>query len=373
MNVYNFSQRNSDELLNTKRKRSGTKLVARETQTVNPAISPRNNARIGGFRKRKFVLSPGRKESQTLIDNELKSSKVNAKVIEVVIKSEPEDTRQDGSARLFYPVDISCGHCPFDTGRASTTVNGIPSKDKIFDKCDMKRLDCTENALDYSYAQNPDSSVNHSKTISEKESFPYSYNNSKSKIPYDSPDVALESSSRRKLRFTVKTAENFTCSSCRKCFSSATSLWDHVISENSCPNPENVICSFCRQRCKSRSNLLYHINWVHGLLRCESCDKVLPSSNIKEHMHAHSLARWPQLTANQCSLCDFSHHRPDIVTGFHAYKHFKNTGILNEYSLSNSFLCNNCGKTFDRRVVFVSHRNRCLRKKRSHFAKKSRL
>ena len=370
MNVYNFSQRNSDELLNTKRKRSGTKLIARETQTVNPAISPRNNARIGGFRKRKFVLSPGRKESQTLSDNELKSSKVNAKVIEVVIKSEPEDTGHDGSARLFYPVDISCGHCPFDTGRASTAVNEIPSKDKISDRSDMKRLGCTENTLK-GYAQNTDSSVNPTNSVSEKESFPYSYNNSQ--ILFDSPDVALESSFRKKPRFTVKTAENFTCSSCRKGFSSATSLWGHVISENSCPNTENVICSFCRQRCKSRSNLLYHINWVHGLLRCESCDKVLPSSNIKEHMHAHSLARRPQLTANQCALCDFSHQRPDIVTGFHAYKHFKNTGILNESSLSNSFLCNNCGETFDRRVVFVSHRNRCFRKKRSHFAKKSRL
>ena len=333
-------------------------------------MSPQNNARIGGFRKRKFVLSPGQKEGRSKSNNELISSKVNAKVIEVVIKSEPENTDHHESARLFYPVDISCAHCPLDRGSFSVKTDEIPSKDKIFDGYDMKRFDCTGNTL-ISHAQNLESSVNHTKAVRELESFHSSY--STSQTPCDFPGVAPESSFGEKLRF--KTAESYTCSSCRKDFPKATSLWDHVISENGCPNTDqNLICSFCRQRCKSRSNLLYHMNWVHGFLRCESCNEILSSSNIKEHMHAHSSARRPQLTANQCALCDFSHHRPDIVTGFHAYKHFKNTGTLNESSINNSYLCNNCGETFDRRVVFVSHRNKCTSKKRSHLArKKSRL
>ena len=107
-------------------------------------MSPRNNARIGGFRKRKLFLSPGRKEDRTKSNEELKSARVNAKVIEVVIKSEPEGAADDESARLFYPVDISCGQYPW------VDRNNTPDAHHISQNKSVSVLTDSNNNTDFS-------------------------------------------------------------------------------------------------------------------------------------------------------------------------------------------------------------------------------
>ena len=343
-----------------------------ETQTVNPAVSPRNNARIGGFRKRKFFLSPGRKEGQTKSNNELKSAKMNAKVIEVVIKSEPEDTvGHDEAARLFYPVDVSCGQCPLvDRNRTTSETNSIcQSKSVPVHKNGSK---CTlSNPL--SHSLNKNTVVDHKKTNIKLENSLFTDCARPAGIITDLLDDTQESS--LSLRSPQKrprsgSIEIFSCSSCPGTFSSAAALWDHIRIKDSCPQTKIISkCCFCPHNLEKRINLLRHINRVHVWLRCEYCEDTLPSSKAKEHTAFHFETSRPK--ADRCFMCNFSHENPQVVMSAHAqHKHLKYTEMLDESTLSDSISCSACGLEFYEQKALSLHKCRSSQTKRKKLAEK---
>ena len=335
-----------------------------ETQTVNPAVSPRNNARIGGFRKRKFFLSPGRKEGQSKSNNELKSAKVNAKVIEVVIKSEPEDTGHDDSARLFYPVDVSCGQCPsVDKNRTISETNLIH---------ESKSVPVHKNGNKFTQSSmNNNTVVDHVNTNMKLEKS--SITNCARPAVTDPLDITEESSlslGSPQKRPRLGSIGSFSCSSCPGTFSSPAALWDHIRIKDSCPQTKIISkCCFCPHNLEKRINLLRHINRIHVWLRCEYCEDTLPSSKAKEHINFHFESRGPK--ADRCFMCNFSHENPKIVMSAHAqHKHLKYTEMLDESTLSDSILCPACGLEFYEQKALSLHKCRPSQTKRKKLAEK---
>ncbi|KAL5270494.1 hypothetical protein ACHWQZ_G001272 [Mnemiopsis leidyi] len=323
-----------------------------ETQTVNPAVSPRNNARIGGFRKRKLFLSPGRKEDRTKSNEELKSARVNAKVIEVVIKSEPEGAADDECARLFYPVDISCGQCPWVDRNNSLDAHHISQNKSV------SVLTDSNNNTDFSknIPLNKHLTVDNKNTKTLLKSTLFSDCSRPEEIKSTEDNSLSVDPPSKRLRPEI--IKSFPCPSCPKKFPSAVSLWDHIRMKNSCPQTETISkCCFCPQNLERKVDLFRHISRVHGWLRCENCEDIFQASKAKEHITAHFKASRPE--ADQCFMCDFSHERPSTVMFSHAQlRHFKFTGILDESSFSTSVTCEACGLQFVERKALSLHQCR---------------
>lgn len=309
-----------------------------ETQTVNPAILPHCTARMGGSRKRNYVLSPSKpSKSADGSETNLRKSHTSAKVIEVVIKTEPEDAE---SGRLFYPVDITCGRC------------SLVSND-LSEGCGIIQSQCSENNEQQGASQT-EPSFGVPFTIPHKRLEIKSEDKDVSKSPpYHSSDIALLNNNK------TESKKRFTCPRCsEKSFDTATELVDHLRNKAECSRTKTAtVCCFCPHKLNAGSNLISHINKSHCISKCEHCGKKVAPEKKGMHIRKHMISHKSKST---CFSCDYKSDNLSILTLHMITKHIRQSIVLDERTFKIPVYCNSCKKEFASQVQYDKHSKKCL-------------
>ena len=157
-------------------------------------------------------------------------------------------------------------------------------------------------------------------------------------------------------------SDSFSCCGCDQRFILMSELWDHT--QNSCTWVETPSkCCFCLKAVEDRHDLQKHIEAVHFLKRCDSCDNTLSGLDKLSHLDFHGV----KMLNNkfQCYGCQVSFPKKQSLLSHVVNEHLHSTNILDSSMIVSQnekgdveWKCMQCNVSFTKRYLFIKHRSK---------------